>query len=152
MCGPASNLQTGYRFLSLTRSHGPKNVAALGKLSPNLAPVGSGRPGPRLVWVTPARRRCQGWLGAGWPQCSGRVHTEAPPRAGPGLPQCMFEPQPAAMVRTCRFGSNMPRPVRRFWSGDEAARFPTRPGPGQGIALAGLAPAQAWPPAGDPTV
>jgi hypothetical protein len=60
VCGPASNLQTGYRFL--TRSHRPKNVATLGKLSPNLAPVGSGRPGPRLVWVTPARRRCQGRL------------------------------------------------------------------------------------------
>jgi len=122
VCGPASNLQTGYRFL--TRSHRPNNVATQGKLSPNLAPVGSGRPGPRLVWVTPARRRCQGWLGA-QAGCSGRVHTEAPPRAG------------LALVRTCPapcgdFGRETRRPG--------APRFPTRPGPGQGITLGRAGP------------
>ena len=56
MCGPASNLQTGYRFL--TRSHRPKNVATLGKLSPNLAPVRQRGPGPPSV--DKAGPRCQG--------------------------------------------------------------------------------------------
>ena len=114
MCGPASNLQTGYRFL--TRSHRPKNVATLGKLSPNLAPVR--QRGVALVWVTPARRRCQGWLGAG---CSGRVHTEAPLRAG------------LALVRTCPapcgdFGRETRRPEGSPFSDPAGAGSGNRPG------------------------
>ncbi len=59
MCGPASNLQTGYRFIFLTRSHGPKNVATLGKLSPNLAPVRQ-RAAGAAPSVGKAGPRCQG--------------------------------------------------------------------------------------------